>query len=60
MVRVKKGNQHLRPGRADDRMSARVGGVWGGIADLGQPIGISLRIRVTIRRRRAVDSDAPF
>ena len=32
MVRVKKGNQHLGPGSADDRMRARVGGVWGGIA----------------------------
>src|ERR1700730_12234041 len=53
MVRVKKGNQHLRPGRADDRMSARGGGVWGGVADLGQPSGISLGVRVTIRSRRA-------
>src|SRR5262249_13833219 len=29
MVSVEEGNQHLRPGCADDRMSARVGGVRG-------------------------------
>src|SRR6266436_8702936 len=49
MVLAEEGNQHLRPGRADDRMSARVGGVRGGIADLGKPIRVSLGFRVTIR-----------
>src|ERR1700737_1129555 len=30
-------------------VSARGGGVWGGIADLGEPIGISLGFRVAVR-----------
>src|SRR6266478_7394232 len=49
MVLAEEGYQHLRPGRADDRMSARVGGVRGGVADLGKPIRVSLGFRVTIR-----------
>ena len=48
VVLAEEGNQHLRPGRADDRMSARVGGVWGRVADLGKPIRVSLGFRVTI------------
>jgi len=42
MVRVEEGSQHLRRGCAYDGMSAWVGGVRGGVADLGKPIGISL------------------
>src|ERR1700730_12398800 len=30
-------------------MSAWVGGVWGGVTDLGKPVGISLGFRVAVR-----------
>jgi hypothetical protein len=51
MVRVEEGSQQLCRGCAYDRMSARVGGVRVGVADLRKPIGIGLGFRVTIRRR---------
>jgi len=53
MVRVDEGGQHLRRGRADDGMGPWVGGVRGGVADLGKPIGISLGFRVTVPSGRA-------
>ena len=57
MVLVEERNQHLRPGRADDRMSAGVGGVRGGVAHLGKPIRIRLGFRVTIRSGSADRGD---
>jgi hypothetical protein len=42
MVCVEEGSQHLRRSCAYDGMSAWVGGVRGGVADLGKPVGISL------------------
>ena len=53
MTLAKEGNQHLRPGRADDSMSARLGGVWSSVTDLGEPIGITLGFWVTVRSGRA-------
>src|SRR4029077_6982575 len=49
MTLAKEGNQHLRSGRADDGMSARVRGVWRSVTSLGEPIGISLGFRVIVR-----------
>ena len=50
IVLAEERDQHFGPGSADDRMSAGVGGVWGGVADLGKPVGISVGVRVSIRR----------
>ena len=53
MTLAKEGTQHLRPGRTDHGVSARVGRVWGSVAHLGKPIGISLGFRVTVGSGRA-------
>ena len=45
---TEEGNQHLRPGRAYDRMSAPVGGIGGSIADFGKPIRISFGFGATV------------
>jgi len=50
---VKEGNQHFRSSGADHCMSAWIGGVRGGIADLGKPIGIGVGVRVAVRSGRA-------
>src|SRR5438105_13361139 len=52
MVLVKEGSQHLCSGCADNGMGIWVGGVRGGIADLGKTIGISLGCWVTVRTLR--------
>src|ERR1700758_1578668 len=49
IVLAEERDQHFGPGSADDRMSAGVGGVWGGVADLGKPVEISVGVRVSVR-----------
>src|SRR5438128_11671518 len=52
MLPVKEGSQHLCSCCADNGMGRWVGGVPGGIADLGTLLGISLGCLVTAGTRR--------
>src|SRR5882672_3485816 len=47
-VPLEKGDQHLRPGSAQDRMSPGIGWVGGGLADLREPIRIGHRLGVVV------------
>src|SRR6266446_10466392 len=47
-IPLEKGNQHLRPGSAYDRMGAWIGWVGGRLPGFREPIRISHRFRVVV------------